>query len=73
MWVLLKASDLDTSNEYPQHMFLLWNNENSNSNAPLFLGYMGLDVIKPVFGFANNKSADQPAHMRSLISAFVIH
>ena len=24
-------------------------------------------------GFANNKSADQPAHTRSLISAFVIH
>ena len=24
-------------------------------------------------GFANNKGADQPAHLRSLISAFVIH
>ena len=24
-------------------------------------------------GFANNKGADQPAHPRSLISAFVIH
>ena len=24
-------------------------------------------------GFANNKGADQPAHMRSLISTFVIH
>ena len=24
-------------------------------------------------GFANNKCADQPAHLRSLISAFVIH
>ena len=24
-------------------------------------------------GFANNTSADQPAHPRSLISAFVIH
>ena len=23
--------------------------------------------------FANNKGADQPAHLRSLISAFVIH
>ena len=28
---------------------------------------------KPVFGgFVNNTGADQPAHMRSLISAFVI-
>ena len=36
--------------------------------------YMGLDVRKPVFeGFANNTVADQPAHLRSLISAFVIH
>ena len=24
-------------------------------------------------GFGNNKGADQPAHMRSLISAFIIH
>ena len=30
---------------------------------------MGLEGRK---GFANNKAADQPAHMRSLISAFVI-
>ena len=36
-------------------------------------GHMGLDVRKPVFeGFANSKGADQPAHPRSLISAFVI-
>ena len=35
--------------------------------------YMGLDARKPVFGgLANNTGADQPAHMRSLISAFVI-
>ena len=35
---------------------------------------MGLDVRKPVFtGFVNNTGADQPAHPRSLISAFVIH
>ena len=34
---------------------------------------MGLDAKKPVLGgFANNKGADQPAHPRSLISAFVI-
>ena len=37
---------------------------------------MGLDARKPVFGgrgggAANNKGADQPAHSRSLISAFV--
>ena len=25
-----------------------------------------------IWGFANNKGADQPAHLRSLISAFVI-
>ena len=35
--------------------------------------YMGLDARKPVFRrFANNTGADQPAHPRSLISAFVI-
>ena len=34
---------------------------------------MGLDARKPVFGgFVNNTGADQPAHPRSLISAFVI-
>ena len=39
---------------------------------------MGLDARKPVFvgggggGVANNTGADQPAHTRSLISAFVI-
>ena len=27
----------------------------------------------PLWGFANNKDADQPVHPRSLISAFVIH
>ena len=31
---------------------------------------MGLDARKPVFVFAINKGADQPAHLRSLISAF---
>ena len=35
---------------------------------------MGRDARKPVFGeFANNKDADQPARLRSLISAFIIH
>ena len=33
---------------------------------------MGLDARKHVRGFANNTGADQPAHQRSLISAFVI-
>ena len=33
---------------------------------------MGLDARKPVWGFVNNTCADQPAHRRSLISAFVI-
>ena len=33
---------------------------------------MGLDVRKTVLvPFANNKGADQPAHMHSLMSAFV--
>ena len=36
------------------------------------LNYMGLDARKPVFGFANKKCADQPAHPCRLISAFVI-
>ena len=27
---------------------------------------------KPVYAYANNKGADQPAHPRSLISAFVV-
>ena len=36
--------------------------------------HMGRDARKPVFGggFAKNKDADQPAHLHSLISAFVI-
>ena len=33
---------------------------------------MGLNARKPVFGVANNKGADQPAHPGSLISALVI-
>ena len=38
-----------------------------------FLVNMGLDTRKPVFrGFANNTGTDQPAHLCSLISAFVI-
>ena len=28
---------------------------------------------KPVYAYANNKGADQPAHPRSLISTFVVH
>ena len=28
---------------------------------------------KPVLPYANNKGADQPAHLHSLISAFVVH
>ena len=34
---------------------------------------MGLDAKKPVFGFPNNEGADQPVHMRRLISALIIH
>ena len=35
---------------------------------------MGIQREKAcVWGFANNKGAEQPAHPRSLISAFVIH
>ena len=30
-------------------------------------------VRKPVLPYPNNKGADQPAHSRSLISAFVVH
>ena len=33
---------------------------------------MGLVARKPVWGFVNNKGADQPGHPRSLISASVI-
>ena len=33
---------------------------------------MGLDARKPVLGVANSNGADQPAHQRSLVSAFVI-
>ena len=33
---------------------------------------MGLVTRKPVLWFANNTGTDQPAHPRSLISAFVI-
>ena len=34
--------------------------------------HLGIDARKPVFRFANNKGAGQPAHPCSLISAFVI-
>ena len=34
---------------------------------------MGLNARKYVSGFANNKSADQPAHQHSPISTFAIH
>ena len=33
---------------------------------------MGLDARKPVFGVCEQQSADQPVHLRNLISAFVI-
>ena len=33
---------------------------------------MGLYARKPVFGFVNNKGADQPVHPRRLINSFVI-
>ena len=33
---------------------------------------MSLDMSKPDFGVYKNKDADQPAHLCSLISAFVI-
>ena len=40
----------------------------------IILKYMGLDSRKTCLrGFANNKGTDQPAHPRSLISAFIIH
>ena len=29
-------------------------------------------MTKPVLPYANNKDADQPAHLRSLISVFVV-
>ena len=32
---------------------------------------MGHIMRKPVLSYVNNKGADQPAHQRSLISAFV--
>ena len=34
--------------------------------------YMSHVMRKPVMPYANNKGADQPAHSRSLISAFVV-
>ena len=48
--------------------------KNAEENfGEISLYYLGLDMRKPVFGgTANNTDADQPAHPRSLISAFVI-
>ena len=34
---------------------------------------MSLGVRKPGLLHANNKGADQPAHLHSLISTFVVH
>ena len=35
--------------------------------------HMSRAMRKRVMSYANNKGADQPAHRRSLISAFVVH
>ena len=49
------------------------------NNKTKTISNMGLDARKPVFGagggggVANNTGEDQPAHLRSLISAFVIY
>ena len=39
----------------------------------IYKSEMGLGVRKPVFGVCDYKSADQPAYLRSLVSAFVAH
>ena len=43
-----------------------------SENLQMSLYDLGLDAKNPVFRFANNKSADKPAHPRRLISTFVI-
>ena len=49
--------------------------KNSNINTKFFFSriaiYMSHVMRKPVLAYANNKGADQPAHPRGLISAFV--
>ena len=40
------------------------------TNAVLYGPHVGKTCLR---GFANNKGADQPAHLRSLISTFVVH
>ena len=55
-----------------------WSNDTESSVAnkdflSLALGWIwALTQVNLSLGFAKNKSADQPAHPRSLISAFVI-
>ena len=53
---------------------LIWVQTLCKIYAAFIYFYMGLRREKPCLqGFANNTGADQPAHPRSLISAFVIH
>ena len=40
-------------------------------NVPAAAFKMGIEAKKSVFELANNKGADQPAHPRSLISAYI--
>ena len=40
-------------------------------NVPSAAFKMGIEARKSVFELANNKGAEQPAHPRSLISAFI--
>ena len=53
---------LDATNYFPS---------NTAEVQPIYLK-MGHIMRKPVFVNVNNKGADQPAHPRSLISAFVV-
>ena len=46
--------------------------DSANMLAPMSLCHMSHVMRKPIMPFANNKGADQPAHPRSLISAFVV-
>ena len=53
---------LDAANSFPS---------NTAEVRPIYLK-MGQIMRKPVLSYVNNKGADQPAHQRSLISAFVV-
>ena len=79
----LQFSAIRMAHAPPGHHSVIGRPSNGGLCYPEYVVYRGEQVCSPfvfgplreksvVGGFANNKGADQPAHPRSLTSAFVI-